>query len=174
MRNTVLTAAALAAMLAVSACSSSSTDTGAASGTGNALGRQSTLPPSQTLTDAERLAQMQRELSTTVGDRVFFDTDSFSLNGEGRGVLDRQVAFLRRYPTVQLQIQGHADERGTREYNLALGDRRANSVKEYLVANGIPASRLVTVSFGKERPEAVGANASSWAKNRRAVSVIAK
>ncbi|MEW5727673.1 MAG: OmpA family protein, partial [Pseudomonadota bacterium] len=82
--------------------------------------------------------------------------------------------FLKRYPDIRLQIQGHADERGTREYNLALGDRRANSVKEYMLANGISSARLATVSFGKERPEAVGTNESSWAKNRRAVSVIAQ
>lgn len=175
MRRFFLSFTALALVAAVSACSSTGTDEGNVSGAGTTAGR-SAMPPSGSgmMTDAERLAQMQRELQTQVGDRVFFQTDSVSLTSDARAILDRQVAFLKRYPTVQLRIEGHADERGTREYNLALGDRRANSVKEYLMAQGVPAGRLANLSYGKERPEAVGANEGSWSKNRRAVSVIAK
>lgn len=173
MRRFFLSFTAMALMAAVSACSSTPTDEGNVTGSGTTAGRG--LPSSSgVMTDAERLAQMQRELQSQVGDRVFFPTDSISLTSEARTTLDRQIAFLKRYPALQLAIQGHADERGTREYNLALGDRRANAVKEYLMANGVTGGRLSTVSFGKERPEAVGANEESWAQNRRAVSVIAR
>ncbi|MCR6632060.1 MAG: peptidoglycan-associated lipoprotein Pal [Magnetospirillum sp.] len=109
-----------------------------------------------------------------MGDRVYFATDSVSLSADSKQTLDRQVAFLRRYPTIALRIEGHADERGTREYNLALGDRRAQSVREYLTAQGVSSSRLSTTTYGKERPEAIGSNEAAWSKNRRAVSVIAQ
>ena len=174
MRRLFVSFTALALVAAVSACSSTGADEGNVTGSGNASGRSAMPPSGGAMTDAERLAQAQRELQTQVGDRVFFPTDSISLTSEARTTLDRQIAFLKRYPTIQLTVQGHADERGTREYNLALGDRRANAVKEYFMANGIPGGRVATVSFGKERPEAVGANEASWAKNRRAVSVVAK
>lgn len=168
----VLTAAAV---LAVGACSSDSIDQGRVSTSGRTAdpgmaGR----PQAGELTGAQRLAQLAQEFQAQIGDRVYFATDAIDLNGPARQTLDRQIAFLKRYPDIRLQIQGHADERGTREYNLALGDRRANSVKEYLLANGISSARLATVSYGKERPEAVGTNEASWAKNRRAVSVIAQ
>ena len=105
-------------------------------------------------------------------DRVFFDTDEFSLTAEARATLDAQVAYLIRYPNVSVTIEGHADERGTREYNLALGDRRANSVRNYLESRGVAANRLTTISWGKERPEAEGSDESAWARNRRAVTVL--
>jgi peptidoglycan-associated lipoprotein len=171
MRRSILSVTALVAMLALGACSSDTVDQGRASGTGTGgVGR--TGPQAGELTGAQRLAQLQNELQTSVGDRVFFATDAVDLSGQARQTLDRQVAFLKRYPDLRIAVQGHADERGTREYNLALGDRRATSVKEYLLTNGISAGRLSTVSFGKERPEAVGANEGSWSKNRRAVSVL--
>ncbi|MCB9949220.1 MAG: peptidoglycan-associated lipoprotein Pal [Rhodospirillaceae bacterium] len=112
------------------------------------------------------------DFQVNVGDRVFFALDSSELSGEARSTLDRQAAWLNQYPQAQLRIEGHCDERGTREYNLALGDRRANAVRNYLVAQGISASRLDTISYGKERPAVVGSNESSWAQNRRGVSVI--
>ena len=106
------------------------------------------------------------------GDRVFFETDKSVLKPEGRDQLARWVAFLKKYPHENLLVQGHSDERGTREYNIALGERRAIAVKDFLVANGIDASRIETVSYGKERPEVVGSNEAAYSQNRRAVGLL--
>ncbi|HEX8238156.1 MAG TPA: peptidoglycan-associated lipoprotein Pal [Allosphingosinicella sp.] len=106
------------------------------------------------------------------GDRVFFDTDQYDLDDRDRATLDAQAAWLARYPRVRVTIEGHADERGTRDYNLALGDRRANAAKNYLAARGISAGRMTVISYGKERPEALGSDESAWAQNRRAVTVL--
>lgn len=108
-----------------------------------------------------------------VGDRVLFDTDSSQINSAGRQTLDRQAQWLLQYSNYTFTIEGHADERGTREYNLALGARRAAAAKNYLVSKGIDASRIKTLSFGKERPVAVCNDISCWSQNRRAVSVLA-
>jgi peptidoglycan-associated lipoprotein len=115
----------------------------------------------------------QADLIATVGsDRVFFEYDSYTLSDEARSILQREAEWLRRHAGVALTIEGHSDERGTREYNLALGDRRANAVKNHLAALGIPASRLRTISYGKERPAVPGSDDQSHAQNRRAVSVV--
>ena len=106
------------------------------------------------------------------GDRIFFDTDQYSLDDRDRAALDAQAAWLARYTAVQVTIEGHADERGTREYNLALGDRRANAAKNYLAARGVSPSRMTVISYGKERPEALGSDEASWAQNRRSVTVV--
>jgi peptidoglycan-associated lipoprotein len=106
------------------------------------------------------------------GDRIFFDTDQYNVDDQDRATLDAQAAWLQRYGNVRVTIEGHADERGTREYNLALGDRRANAAKNYLAAKGIDASRMTTISWGKERPEALGSDERAWAQNRRAVTVL--
>ncbi len=111
-------------------------------------------------------------LQNVPSDRIFFDTDDYSVDGEDRTTLDAQAAWLLRYPNVVVTIEGHADERGTREYNLALGERRANAAKNYLQSRGVPASQMTVVSWGKERPVALGSDASAWAQNRRAVTVI--
>jgi peptidoglycan-associated lipoprotein len=105
-------------------------------------------------------------------DRILFDTDQYDLDDQDRAVLDAQAAWLARYPAVRVTIEGHCDERGTREYNLALGDRRANAAKNYLAAKGVDPSRMTTISWGKERPEALGSDESAWAQNRRAVTVV--
>ncbi len=105
-------------------------------------------------------------------DTVLFGTDMIDIDSTARAILDRQAAWLKKYPAVRVTIEGHADERGTREYNLALGDRRANSAKNYLAAAGISASRISTISYGKERPVATGSDESAWAQNRRAVTVV--
>jgi peptidoglycan-associated lipoprotein len=107
-----------------------------------------------------------------MADRVLFATDSHTIDDEARRILDSQSAWLQRNPAVRVTIEGHADERGTREYNLALGDRRANSAKNYLAARGIAASRMTTISWGKERPVAEGSDESAWAQNRRAVTIL--
>ncbi len=114
----------------------------------------------------------QADLVVNVGDRVFFGTDRYDVDNEARLVLERQANFLAQYPNLNISIEGHADERGTREYNLALGARRAEAAKNYLIALGVDPRRVDTISFGKERPEALGANANAWAQNRRSVSVI--
>jgi peptidoglycan-associated lipoprotein len=114
----------------------------------------------------------QGDLEANVGDRVFFATDSSVVEGEGQGTLDRQSAWLQQNGAVKVVIEGHADERGTREYNLALGERRASAAKSYLASKGIDAARLETTSYGKERPAVVGSNEAAWAQNRRAVTVV--
>jgi len=114
----------------------------------------------------------QQDLAANVGDRVFFDTDKSDIKGEARSTLERQAEWLKKYPNVTVTVEGHADERGTREYNLALGERRATAAKNVLVALGIPANRVSTISYGKERPAVVGSNESAWAQNRRAVTVV--
>jgi len=114
----------------------------------------------------------QADLVVNVGDRIFFGTDRYDLNNEARMILDKQAAWLEQYSSLNVTIEGHADERGTREYNLALGERRANSVRNYLSALGISPSRIQTVSYGKERPAVPGANESAWSQNRRSVTKI--
>lgn len=111
------------------------------------------------------------ELTNKVGDRVLFEFDSSSLTSEARQTLDKQVVFMTDNSELSFTIEGHCDSRGTREYNLALGERRANSVREYLVAHGIDESRLTIVSYGKERPAVIGDNEFAWSQNRRGVTV---
>jgi len=113
-----------------------------------------------------------QEFQVSVGDRVFFETDSSSLTPQARATLDKQVQWLSQYPNYAFLIEGHADERGTREYNLALGARRSITVRDYMISRGIAASRMRTVSYGKERPVAVCDDISCWSQNRRAVTVL--
>lgn len=115
----------------------------------------------------------QEDLIQAVGtDRVLFDYDSFTLDDEDKAVLGKQAAWLNTNGAVRVTIEGHCDERGTREYNLALGERRATAVKTYLVGLGIPADRIATISYGKEKPEALGSDESAWAQNRRGVTMV--
>ncbi|WP_448581764.1 peptidoglycan-associated lipoprotein Pal [Thermaurantiacus sp.] len=111
-------------------------------------------------------------LARAGSDRIFFGLDRYDLDADARATLDRQAEWLRQYPAVRATIEGHADERGTREYNLALGERRANAARNYLAAQGIAASRLSVISYGKERPAVEGSNEDAWAQNRRAVTVL--
>jgi peptidoglycan-associated lipoprotein len=115
----------------------------------------------------------QEDLAVSVGDRVFFDYDSAVLSPEATRTLDGQAAWLKQYPDVIVTIEGHTDERGTREYNLALGDRRANAVKNYLMALNVSPQRVLTISYGEERPAEAGHDETAWAANRRAVTVVA-
>ena len=103
---------------------------------------------------------------------IFFDTDRYNIDSADAAALQMQARYLAQYPNVTVTVEGHADERGTREYNLALGDRRANSAKNYLVARGVSPSRITTISYGKERPLALGSDEESYAQNRRAVTVV--
>lgn len=117
-------------------------------------------------------AGSQEDLAANAGDRVFFGYDSSELESDGRAVLEKQAQWLKTYANVSITVEGHCDERGTREYNLALGERRANAVKNYLMSLGVDGSRINTISYGKERPAVVGSDDSSWAQNRRGVTVV--
>ena len=114
----------------------------------------------------------QQEFLVTVGDRVFFETDSSALTSTAQATLDKQAAWLNKYTNYRILIEGHADERGTREYNIALGARRASVVVNYLVSRGVNAQRIQQKSFGKERPVAICDDISCWSQNRRAVTVV--
>jgi len=154
----LFTACETASNVASDSASSSSSSSATAAGTA------SSSTTATQMSDAEKLAQ--------VGNTVYFGFDSSELAGEAQATLDRQAAFLNVNPTMVLIIEGHADERGTREYNLALGDRRAVAVRDYLLAKGLNAARVRTVSYGKERPAVSGSNEESWAKNRRSATVL--
>jgi peptidoglycan-associated lipoprotein len=114
----------------------------------------------------------EQDFVINVGDRVYFDTDAYEVREDATGVLNNQAAWLVRYPNVQIRIEGNADERGTREYNLALGSRRANSVRDYLVQHGVAAARIATISYGKERPIDGGTDEAAWQKNRNGHTAI--
>jgi peptidoglycan-associated lipoprotein len=112
------------------------------------------------------------DFRVNVGDTVHFEFDQYNVPESDKTVLGRQAAWLAKYPAVRVTVEGHADERGTREYNLALGARRANAVKEYLVSQGVSTARVETVSYGKERPICTESNEACWAQNRRGVTTI--
>jgi peptidoglycan-associated lipoprotein len=114
----------------------------------------------------------QQDFVVNVGDRVFFETDSWQLTQQASATLEKQAQWLRAYPHYAFTIEGHADERGTREYNIALGAKRAQTVRDYLMSRGVQAQRMRTISYGKERPVAVCNDISCWSQNRRAVTVL--
>ena len=131
--------------------------------------------PADEAVDLVELPGMQADLVAKAGsDTVYFGTDEHALDDSSRATLAAQARWMLANPSVRGSIEGHADERGTREYNLALGERRANSAKAFLVANGVPESRLTVISWGKERPVAQGSDESAWAQNRRAVTVVVR
>jgi len=111
-------------------------------------------------------------VANTMSDRVLFDTDRFNIDSQDQAILQSQAQWLAQNPNSRITIEGHCDERGTRDYNLALGEKRANAAKNYLASLGVSPARMTTVSYGKERPEALGSNQSAWAQNRRAVSIV--
>jgi peptidoglycan-associated lipoprotein len=161
--------AIVAATFLLAACETASQVSGdsastSASNTASSSSASSASSSAADKTPAEKLAQ--------VGDTVNFDFDSAELTVSARSTLNRQAAFLSLNPDLMIVIEGHADERGTREYNLALGDRRATAVRDYLVAKGINSARVRTVSYGKERPAVAGSDEAAWAKNRRAATVL--
>ena len=158
--------AIVAATLLLAACETASQVSGdsASTSASNTASSSSASSSAADKTPAEKLAQ--------VGDTVNFDFDSAELSVSARSTLNRQAAFLSLNPDLMIVIEGHADERGTREYNLALGDRRATAVRDYLVAKGINSARVRTVSYGKERPAVAGSDEAAWAKNRRAATVL--
>ena len=144
--------AAVAALLVMAACSSS----------------EQKVPEAGTSVTPGSIADFKQN----VGDRVYFDTDLSNIREDGRGTLAKQAEWLKKYSNYPITIEGKCDERGTREYNIALGERRANAVRQYLVAQGIPADRIKTISYGKERPEVVGSDEGSWARNRVGITTL--
>ena len=144
-------AALFALVLAVSGCANKADQTGVAG---------AAVPGSQ------------QDFVVNVGDRVFFESDSTELTGTSRSTLDKQAQWLQQYANYTFTIEGHADERGTREYNIALGARRAQAVRDYLTSRGVEANRMRTISYGKERPVAVCNDISCWSQNRRSVTVL--
>ena len=153
----------IAAVALVAACETASEGGGAQTGGG---------ATSATTSAGAIRPGSQEDLVVNVGDRVFFDFDKFNLKPDARKTLEKQAAWLKANPSVRVTIEGHCDERGTREYNLALGERRANSAKDYLVSLGVNPGRLKTISYGKERPVAMGSNEAAWTQNRRSVTVV--
>jgi peptidoglycan-associated lipoprotein len=159
-----------AAALLLAACSTASEESGETAGAGTTATTSTTTAP--TMTPTGPTPGSQEHLVVNVGDRVFFDFDKSDLKPEARQTVEALAVWMNNYPATTITIEGHADERGTREYNLALGERRANSVRDYLIALGIDANRLSTISYGKERPAVLGSNEEAWAQNRRAVFVV--
>jgi peptidoglycan-associated lipoprotein len=164
MRFKLLSMFAAVALLA--ACETASDESASSTGTGASTGTTATT------TTTSRPRSPQEILTSEVGDRVFYDFDKSDLKPEARRTVERWAAFLKQYPNLTVTVEGHADERGTREYNLALGERRANSAKNFLVSLGIEARRVATISYGKERPAVVGSNEAAWSQNRRGVMVV--
>ncbi len=153
---------ALAAVTLVAACANQqpATTTGAATGSGATAATSGPVPGTEA------------DLVANVGDRVFFAFDESRLSDDARGTLDRQSHWLQQYPQVAVQIAGNTDDRGTEEYNLALGQRRANAARDYLVARGVGSPRITTISYGKDRPVAQGDDEQAWAQNRNAITSV--
>ncbi len=168
MRTTSTTrtlAAALVVALALGACSRPDTDASATAG--------APVDPNAGQGGINDITSVEY-FNVVVGDRVFFATDRFDLDAEAQATLARQAEWLLANPEVSAVIEGHADERGTRDYNLALGARRANSAASFLVSRGVPAARLETVSYGKERPVSLCSEERCWSQNRRAMTVVSR
>jgi len=164
------------AALSMAACTPRRPVTGATDGGGSAVNNPAYPGPGNGgieggATGPAAMGSAQ-DFVVNVGDRVYFDLDSYQVSPDAYPRLDAQAAWLQRYPQVQVRIEGNADERGTREYNLALGARRAESIRNYLIDRGVPAGRIDTISFGKERPIAQGASEDSWARNRNGHTAI--
>ena len=138
-----------------------------------ALSACSTLSESSLFGGSECESKMARDFMANAEDRVFFAFDSSAISSDAAEALKSQAKWLKKHEQVKVVVQGYCDERGTREYNLALGERRANAVKQYLVSKGVAADRISTISYGKERPAVLGSNEAAWAQNRRAVTVVA-
>ena len=154
------TFAAMSMLVALGACADKAATAGATTGSGATASTAGVVPGSQ------------EDLVANVGDRVFYATDSSSLSGDSRATLDRQSGWMGRYPQNRVQVAGNCDERGTTEYNLALSQRRANAARDYLVARGVSSARITAVSFGKERPTALGSDEQAWSQNRNATTSV--
>jgi peptidoglycan-associated lipoprotein len=160
-----------AALLLVAACATESTDEGKSAGAGNSKSKAASSAPGSSGSAVSAPSAGSAEEFITIGDRVYFDFNKAEVRTSDAATLNEQAVWLKKYPSITIVVEGHCDERGTREYNLALGERRANAVKEYLMSRGISANRVQTISYGKERPAVLGSNDSAWQQNRRGVSI---
>ncbi len=168
-----LTATAAVLMLSAAACASKPKPGPVDDGYGPPPG--SDMPPAAGPIDSDSMAPIpgsEQDFVVNVGDRVYFDFDEYNVRSDARAILDAQAQWLNRYRSVRIRIEGNADERGTREYNFALGGRRAAAVRDYLVSRGVDPSRIETISYGKERPIDPGSNEEAWARNRNAHTAI--
>ena len=160
----------------VSACTTTPRDTAESAGSGASTSDDPVTTESEEAKDYSNNLNIapgsQEDLIVNVGDRVFFAYDSAELDSDAQELLQDQVAWLKQYPAVSVAVEGHCDERGTREYNLALGEKRAQAVKNYVIGLGIKSDRVSTISYGKERPAVVGSNDGAWSQNRRSVTVV--
>lgn len=167
----------LAVLVIVAGCSSNK-DQSTMAGDGSLTGGDRTAVTntdtglSSTTTTGNVTPGTQEDLTVNVGDRVFYGYDQSDLSAEARATVEKQAQWLKTYPNVNVTVEGHCDERGTREYNLALGEKRAMAVKNYLISNGVEPGRIQTISYGKERPAVTGSDEASWAQNRRGVLVV--
>lgn len=170
MKHRILVTAMLAGTIALAGCKTTAPE--------ELPPEQATVVPSETPAPPTSQAgtgpgTQQHFVSAVNGQNVvYFDTDRYNIDTADAAALQTQAQYLMQYPNLTVTVEGHSDERGTRDYNLALGERRANAAKNYLVGLGVPANRVATVSYGKERPVAMGSDASAWAQNRRAVTVV--
>lgn len=163
----------LAAAFLLAACETASDDTSSAGSGGSSSGSSSTVSSVTQPAEAPGIQPgSQEDLVVNVGDRVFFAFDSAVLTAIAQATLEQQAAWMTQHPSVTVTVEGHADERGTREYNIALGERRATASRDYLISLGVDGDRVSTISYGKERPAVTGSNASAWAQNRRSVTVV--
>ncbi len=159
-------------VLFVAACATKPKDAADSSGSGSSSSDSSVEGTISETAGSGIVKGSQEDLIVNVGDRVFFGYDSSDLDSDALELLQDQVAWLKQNSNVSVTIEGHCDERGTREYNLALGEKRAQAVKNYLIGLGINPDRVSTVSYGKERPAVVGSNDGAWAQNRRSVTIV--
>jgi peptidoglycan-associated lipoprotein len=164
----------LAVIVLVAGCSSTPKDTGTLSTESNLPVTEAPSAEAQPAVDAAQGAApgTQQDLVVNVGDRVFFGYDKYDLTTDARATIEKQVLWLKKYPHINISVEGHCDERGTREYNLALGEKRAMTVKNYMIALGVESGRIQTISYGKERPAVAGSDETAWAQNRRGVVVV--
>jgi peptidoglycan-associated lipoprotein len=162
-----------AALGLLAACETAPNTSGDADGTGASSSTASSSTASSSADSGSSSEQMTiSDELIQIGDRVLFGFDSYELTSDAKIILDNQASFLASNPSVRITIEGHCDERGTREYNLALGESRASATRDYLVAQGVNPARIKIISYGKERPAVIGSNEDAWRFNRRAVSVI--
>jgi len=174
MGSRIVSLLAVLVLVTVAGCAKSNKDNGSIATDGSAANTAVTAPApvEGAANPGGPTPGTQQDLVVNVGDRVFFGYDKYDLSPEARATIEKEAQWLKTYPHINVSIEGHCDERGTREYNLALGEKRATAVRNYLVSLGIEASRLQTISYGKERPVCTDASETCWAQNRRGVLVV--
>jgi peptidoglycan-associated lipoprotein len=172
MGSRILSLLAVSVVVLVAGCSHQNKDAGSITTDGNMNSAVTASPAPVEGANGGPTPGSEQDMVVNVGDRVFFSYNGYDLSAEARATIEKQAQWLKTYPHINVSVEGHCDERGTREYNLALGEKRATAVRNYLVALGTEASRIQTISYGKERPAVTGSDESAWAQNRRGVLVV--